>query len=44
VQSTIPISDDEEEELHEVLEVLRCKAEFKRRVREHYEHGGRSGG
>jgi hypothetical protein len=38
------ISDDEDEELHEVLEVLRCKAEFKRRVREHYEHGGRSGG
>jgi hypothetical protein len=44
VQSTIPESDDEDEELQKVLELLRCKAEFQRRARQHYEHGGGSGG
>jgi hypothetical protein len=44
VQSTIPEPDDEDEELHEALEVSRCKVEFQRRAGEHYEHGGRSGG
>jgi hypothetical protein len=44
MQSIIPESDDEDEELQEVLEVLRCEAEFQRRAREHYEHGGGSGG
>jgi hypothetical protein len=44
VQSTIPIPDDEDEELQEVLEVSRHEAEFQRRVGEHYEHGGGSGG
>jgi hypothetical protein len=44
VQSTIPEPDDEDEELHEVLELLRCEAEFQRRARQHYEHGGGSGG
>jgi hypothetical protein len=43
VQSTIPIPDDEDEELQEVLEVSRREAEFQRRVGEHYEHGGGSG-
>jgi hypothetical protein len=44
VQNTIPEPDDENEELQEVLEVLRREAEFQRRVGQHYEHGGRSGG
>jgi hypothetical protein len=44
VQSTIPEPDDEDEELQEVLQVLRHEAEFQRRVAEHYEHGGGSGG
>jgi hypothetical protein len=44
VQSTIPIPDDEDDELQEMLEFSRRKAEFQRRVREHYEHGGGSGG
>jgi hypothetical protein len=44
VQSTISEPDDKDEKLHEVLEVLRHEAEFQRRVGEHYEHGGGSGG
>jgi hypothetical protein len=44
VQSTIPEPDDEDEELQEVLELLRCEAEFQRRVGQHYKHGGESGG
>jgi hypothetical protein len=44
VQSTIPEPDAEDEQLQEVLEVSRHKAEFQRRAREHYEHGGGSGG
>jgi hypothetical protein len=44
VQSTISEPDDEDEELHEVLELLRCETEFQRRVGQHYEHGGESGG
>jgi hypothetical protein len=44
VQSTILKPDDEDEELHEVLEVLRRESEFQRRVGQHYEHGGGSGG
>jgi hypothetical protein len=44
VQNTIPEPDDEDEELHEVLEVSRREVEFQRRVGEHYEHGGGSGG
>jgi hypothetical protein len=44
VQSTIPEPDDEDEELQDVLEVSRHKAEFQRRAKEHYEHGGGSGG
>jgi hypothetical protein len=43
VQSTIPESDDEDDELHELLEVLRCEAEFQRRAEEHHEHSGGSG-
>jgi hypothetical protein len=43
VQSTIPIPDDEDEELQEAVEVLRREAEFQRRVGERYEHGGGSG-
>jgi hypothetical protein len=42
-QSTIPESDDEDEELHEVLEVSRREVEFQRRAGEHYEHGSGSG-
>jgi hypothetical protein len=38
VQSIIPEPDDEDEELHEVLEVLRREAEFQRRAGEHYKH------
>jgi hypothetical protein len=44
VQNIIPEPDDEDEELQEVLEVLRCEAEFQRRAGQHYEHGGGSGG
>jgi hypothetical protein len=44
VQSTISEPNDKDEKLHEVLEVLRHEAEFQRRVGEHYEHGGGSGG
>jgi hypothetical protein len=44
VQSTIPEPDDEDEELQEVLEVSRREAEFQRRIGDHYEHGGGSGG
>jgi hypothetical protein len=44
VQSKITEHDDEDEELQELLEVLRREAEFQRRVRQHYEHGGESGG
>jgi hypothetical protein len=43
VQSTIPIPDDEDEELQEAVEVSRREAEFQRRVGECYEHGGGSG-
>jgi hypothetical protein len=43
VQSTIPESNDEDEELQEVLEVLRHEAEFQRRAGQHYEHDGGSG-
>jgi hypothetical protein len=44
VQNTIPEPDDEDEELHEVLEVSSHEAEFQRRAEEHYEHGGEGGG
>jgi hypothetical protein len=44
VQSTIIEPDDEDEKLHEVLEVSRRVAECQRRVGEHYKHGGGSGG
>jgi hypothetical protein len=40
----IPEPDDEDDELHEVLEVSRHETEFQRMVREHYEHGGGNGG
>jgi hypothetical protein len=43
VQSTTPLSDDEDEKLQEAVEVLRCEAEFQRRAGECYEHGGGSG-
>jgi hypothetical protein len=44
VQSTILKPDDEDKELHEVLEVSRREAVFQRRAGQHYEHGGGSGG
>jgi hypothetical protein len=44
VQSTIPEPDGEDEELQEVLEVLRREAEFQRKAGQHYEHSGESGG
>jgi hypothetical protein len=44
VQSTILEPGDEDEELQEVVEVLRREAEFQRRAGQHYEHDGRSGG
>jgi hypothetical protein len=44
VQNIIPEPDDEDEELHEVLELLRREAEFQRRTGQHNEHGGGSGG
>jgi macrodomain Ter protein organizer (MatP/YcbG family) len=43
VQSTMPLSDDEDEELQEAVEVSRREAEFQRRAGERYEHGGGSG-
>jgi hypothetical protein len=43
VQSTMPLSDDEDEELQETVEVSRREAEFQRRAGERYEHGGGSG-
>jgi hypothetical protein len=36
VQSTMPLSDDEDEELQEAVEVLRREAEFQRRAGECY--------
>jgi hypothetical protein len=44
VQSIIPEPNDEDQELQEMLEVLRHEAEFQRRAGQHYEHGGGSGG
>jgi hypothetical protein len=44
VQNTISEPDDEDDELQEVLEVSRREAEYQRRVGEHYEHSGGSGG
>jgi Zn-finger protein len=44
VQNTIPEPDYEDEELQKVLQVSRREAEFQRRVRQHYEHDGGSGG
>jgi hypothetical protein len=44
MQSTISQPDDEDEELQEVLEILRHEAEFQRRAGQHYKHGGGSGG
>jgi hypothetical protein len=44
VQSTIPEPGDEDEELQEVVEVLRREAEFQRRAGQHYEHDVGSGG
>jgi hypothetical protein len=43
VQSTIPIPNDEDEELQEAVQVSRREAEFQRRAGERYEHGGGSG-
>jgi hypothetical protein len=43
VQSTILEPDDEDEELQEVLEVLRREDKFQRRAGQHYDHGGGSG-
>jgi hypothetical protein len=43
VQSMLPLSDDEDEELQEAVEVSRHEAEFQRRAGERYEHGGGSG-
>jgi hypothetical protein len=40
----MPLSDDEDEELQEVVEVSRCEAEFQRRAGARYEHGGGSEG
>jgi hypothetical protein len=39
----MPLSDDEDEELQEAVEVSRHKAKFQRRAGERYEHGGGSG-
>jgi hypothetical protein len=44
VQSTISEPDDEDDELQEVLEVLRREVEFQRRAGQHYEYSGGSGG
>jgi hypothetical protein len=43
VQSTMPLSEDEDEELQEAVEVSRREAEFQRRVGQRYEHDGGSG-
>jgi hypothetical protein len=43
MQSTMPLSDDEDDELHEAVEVSRREAGFQRRAGERYEHGGGSG-
>jgi hypothetical protein len=43
VQSTMPLSDDDDEELQEAVEVLRHEAEFQKRAGERYEHDGGSG-
>jgi hypothetical protein len=43
VQSTMPLSDNEDKELQDAVEVSRREAEFQRRARERYEHGGGSG-
>jgi hypothetical protein len=43
VQSTMPLSNDEDDELHEAVEVSRREAEFQRRAGERYEDGGGSG-
>jgi hypothetical protein len=37
------VSDDEDEELQEAVEVSRREAEFQKRAGERYEHGGGSG-
>jgi hypothetical protein len=42
VQSTMPLSDDEDEELQKAVEVSWSEAEFQRRAGERYEHGGGS--
>jgi hypothetical protein len=43
-KSMMPLSDDEDEKLQEVVEVLRREAKFQKRAGERYEHGGGSGG
>jgi hypothetical protein len=43
VQSTMPLSDDEDDELQETVEVSRREAGVQRRAGERYEHGGESG-
>jgi hypothetical protein len=43
VQSTMPLSDDKNEDLHEEVEVSRREAEFQRRTGELYDHGDGSG-
>jgi hypothetical protein len=43
VQSTMPLSNDEDEKLQEAVEVSRREAEFQRRAGDRYEHGGGSG-
>jgi hypothetical protein len=40
----MPLSDDEDEELQEAVEVSRLEAEFQRRAGERYEYGGGSWG
>jgi hypothetical protein len=44
VESTVPIANDKDEELQDVLEVSRREAEFQRRVGKRYEHGDESRG
>jgi hypothetical protein len=43
VQSTMALSNGEDEQLQEAVEVSRREAEFQRRAGERYEHGGGSG-
>jgi hypothetical protein len=43
VQSTMPLSDDEDEKLQEAVEISWREAEFQRRAGERYDHGGGSG-